>query len=335
VTLLAVTLALRFGLNAFDSNVIDVGYAGVIGADRIAHGATPYGNMPSDCGSCDTYGPLNYVVYVPFELTQPWEGRWDDLGAAHGAASLFDLLCIAGMFTLGWRIAGLRLGIGLALAWAAFPFTAYALETNANDSLVAAALIWGLVLLRHPFWRGAMLGLSLAAKFAPAVLLLLWSRKPFPRPGPGRNLLPYLAGLLSSVAATGWVLLLDGTDGIGAFWDRTVGYQLGRDSPFSVWGQHPGLRPVQIAVMVVVAVAAVAVLRWPRRLDLLTTTALSGALLIGVELTLTHWFYLYIPWFLPFALLAMVPEWPPPLRRPRPEPEPARAPAPEPVPVAG
>ena len=38
-------------------------------------------------------------------------------------------------------------------------------------------------------------------------------------------------------------------------------------------------------------------------------TALSGALIVGVELTLTHWFYLYIPWFLPFALLAFVPEW--------------------------
>jgi hypothetical protein len=335
VTLLIVTLALRFGLNAFNSNVIDVGYAGVIGADRIAHGATPYGNMPSDCGSCDTYGPLNYIAYVPFELTQPWEGRWDDLGAAHGAATLFDILCVAGMFTLGWRIAGLRLGMGLALAWAAFPFTAYALETNANDGLVAAVLIWGLVLLRHAFWRGAMLGLALSAKFAPAVLLLLWSRKPFPRPGPGRNLLPYAAGLASAAVATGWVLLLDGGDGVRAFWDRTIGYQLGRDSPFSVWGQHPGLRPVQIAVMVVVAIVAVAVLRWPRRLDLLTMSALSGALLIGVEFTLTHWFYLYIPWFLPFALLAVVPDWPPPLR-PRPqEPEPALAPAHEPVPVPG
>ncbi|HET6691534.1 MAG TPA: glycosyltransferase family 87 protein [Miltoncostaeaceae bacterium] len=335
VTLLIVTLALRFGLNAFNSNVIDVGYAGVIGADRIAHGATPYGNMPSDCGSCDTYGPLNYIAYVPFELTQPWEGRWDDLGAAHGAATLFDILCVAGMFTLGWRIAGLRLGMGLALAWAAFPFTAYALETNANDGLVAAVLIWGLVLLRHAFWRGAMLGLALSAKFAPAVLLLLWSRKPFPRPGPGRNLLPYAAGLASAAVATGWVLLLDGGDGVRAFWDRTIGYQLGRDSPFSVWGQHPGLRPVQIAVMVVVAIVAVAVLRWPRRLDLLTMTALSGALLIGVEFTLTHWFYLYIPWFLPFALLAVVPDWPPPLRPRPPEPEPARAPAHEPVPVPG
>jgi hypothetical protein len=336
VTLLVITCALRFGLNAFDSNVIDVGYAGVIGADRIAHGATPYGNMPrSDCGNCDTYGPLNYIAYVPFELVQPWEGEWDDLAAAHGAASLFDILCLAGMFALGWRIAGLRLGMGLALAWASFPFTAYALESNANDSLVAAMLIWGLVLARHPFGRGAMLGLALSAKFAPAVLLPLWSRKPFPRPGPGRNLLPFALGLLTSALATGWVLLLDGTDGIRAFWSRTVGYQLERDSPFSIWGQYPGLRPVQIGVMVLVAVAAIAVLRWPRRLDLLTMAALSGALLIGIELTVTHWFYLYIPWFLPFALLAVVPDWPPPPRRPRPEPEPAQTPAPEPVPVPG
>ena len=59
---------------------------------------------------------------------------------------------------------------------------------------------------------------------------------------------------------------------------------------------------------------------------MLTTTALSGALLIGVELTLTHWFYLYIPWFLPFALVAVVPDWPPPLRRAPPSPSPPRRP---------
>jgi hypothetical protein len=336
VTLLAITLALRFGLNAFDSNVIDVGYAGVIGADRISHGTTPYGTMPTDCGSCDTYGPLNYIAYVPFELAEPWTGSWDSLPAAHGAASLFDILCIAGMLTLGYLLSGLRLGLGLALAWSAFPFTAFALSTNSNDSLVAATLIWGLVAARHPIGRGLMLGLALATKFAPAVLLPLWSRRPFPRPSPGRQLLPYIAGLAGALVLTGWVILLDGGDGVRAFWSRTIGYQLGRESPFSVWGQHPGLRPVQIGLMAMVAVAAIAVLRWPRRLDMLTMTALSGALLIGIELTLTHWFYLYIPWFLPFALIAMVPEWPPPVRAPRPEapPGPAREPAPEPLPVA-
>ncbi|WP_217914138.1 glycosyltransferase 87 family protein [Miltoncostaea marina] len=335
VSLLAVTLALRFGLNAFDSNVIDVGYAGVIGADRIADGSTPYGNMPDDCGSCDTYGPLTYAAYVPFELARPWSGEWDSLPAAHGAATTFDILCIAGMLVLGWRVAGLRLGVGLALAWAAFPFTGYALSTNANDALVPAMLIWGLVLARHPLGRGLMLGLAIASKFAPAILLGLWSRRPFPRPARRRELLPYAGGLLLAAGLTGWVLLLDGADGLRAFWSRTLGYQLGRDSPFSIWGQFTGLRPLQIGLMVAVGIAAVAVLRWPRRLDLVTVSALSGALLIGIELTLTHWFYLYIPWFLPFALIAMVPEWPPPARPPRPEPEPEAdaTPATAPVPV--
>jgi hypothetical protein len=335
VSLLAVTLALRFGLNAFDSNVIDVGYAGVIGADRIAHGSTPYGTFPSDeCGNCDTYGPLNYLAYVPFEVLQPWHGTWDSLPAAHGAATFFDVLCIAGLLVLGWRLSGLRLAMALALAWSAFPFTAYALESNSNDSLPAAMLIWGLVVAGNPLGRGLMLGLALGTKFAPAVLLPLWSRRPFPRHDGRRNLLPYLGGLALSVLLLGWVLLLDGADGVRAFWSRTIGYQLERDSPFSIWGQYPGLRPVQIGLMVVVAIAALAVLRWPRRLDMLTMAALSGALMIGVQLVVTHWFYLYIPWFLPFALLVMVPDWPARSRAVAAPPGPARAPAQEPVPVS-
>ncbi len=146
VSLLAVALALRFGLNAFDSNVIDVGYAGVIGADRITHGETPYGTFPSDCATCDTYGPLNYIAYVPFEL-DPAVARVVGLPPrrARRRHPLRPALHRRACAMLGWQLSGLRLGIGLALAWAAFPFTAYALESNSNDSLVAAMLIWGLV----------------------------------------------------------------------------------------------------------------------------------------------------------------------------------------------
>jgi hypothetical protein len=318
VTCLVLCLALRYGLNAFDSNVIDVGYAGVIGADRIEHGITPYGTFPSDCARCDTYGPLVYLSVTPFEAASPWKGTWDDLPAAHGAATLYDLLCVAGMLVLGWTLAGWRLGVGLSLAWAAFPFTAYSLESNSNDSLVAACLIWGLVLARRPLGRGLMLGLACATKFAPLVLIPLWSRHPFPRAAGGvrRRALLYVAGLALAVVGTGWVLLLDGLDGVRAFWSRTIGYQLDRDSPFSIWGQYPGLHPAQIALTAVVLVAGLVVWRWPRRLDLLGMVALSGALIIGIQLTLTHWFYLYLPWFLPFALLAMVPEWPRAVRRP-------------------
>ena len=36
----------RVGLNVTDSNVIDVGYAGVIGADKLIHGQQLYGHWP-------------------------------------------------------------------------------------------------------------------------------------------------------------------------------------------------------------------------------------------------------------------------------------------------
>ena len=37
----------------------------------------------------------------------------------------------------------------------------------------------------------------------------------------------------------------------------------------------------------------------PHRKGPLELAALSAAVLVGFELTLTHWSYLYIPWFLP------------------------------------
>ncbi|MCU0308750.1 MAG: DUF2029 domain-containing protein [Thermoleophilia bacterium] len=337
ITLLVLTLALRYGLNAFDSNVIDVGYAGVIGADRIVDGQTPYGTFPDDCGRCDTYGPLVYLTYVPFEAVEPWTGRWDDLPAAHGAAVLYDVLTVAGLLALGWSLAGLRLGLGLALAWAAFPFTAFTLSSNSNDTLIAAMITWGLVLARRPLGRGLFLGLAVAAKFGPGLLLPLWTRHPYPRADRTRRagfrrLLGYVGGLVLATLLTGWVLLLDGLDGVRAFWSRTIGYQMDRDSPFSIWGQFPGLRPVQLVLMAVVLIGALVVLRWPRRLDLVQMSALSAALLIGFEMTLTHWFYLYIPWFLPLVLLAVVPEWPDPERPSPPAPAPAPEEAREPVP---
>ncbi|HEY6779481.1 MAG TPA: hypothetical protein VI111_00930, partial [Thermoleophilaceae bacterium] len=74
--------AFRIGLNVTDSNVIDVGYAGVIGADRIVDGDPLYGpGFSDDVERGDTYGPLTYLLYVPFEQAKAWSGRWDDLPA--------------------------------------------------------------------------------------------------------------------------------------------------------------------------------------------------------------------------------------------------------------
>ena len=55
--------------------MIDVGYAGVIGADRIVDGDELYGEgFSEDVERGDTYGPVNYLLYVPFEQAMPWSG---------------------------------------------------------------------------------------------------------------------------------------------------------------------------------------------------------------------------------------------------------------------
>jgi hypothetical protein len=43
----------------------------------------------------------------------------------------------------------------------------------------------------------------------------------------------------------------------------------------------------------------------PRRPDLRQTAALGAAILIAVELTATHWFYLYVVWFLPLLFVVL------------------------------
>ena len=79
-------------------------------------------------------------------------------------------------------------------------------------------------------------------------------------------------------------------------------------------------QPVAIALLVAGAVACYFV---PARKTPFQLAALSAALLIGFELTQTHWFYLYIPWFFPFvAFVVLAPR----RRRPEPHDDPEREP---------
>ncbi|MEJ7716242.1 MAG: hypothetical protein WKF40_11400 [Thermoleophilaceae bacterium] len=145
-------MGFRVALNVTDSNVIDVGYAGVVGADRIADGDPLYGpGFSEDVERGDTYGPVDYLSYVPFEQAMPWSGAWDDLPAAHGAAIAFDLLTLAGLILLGMRLRagppGRELGLALGFAWAAYPYALFALETNSNDSLVGLFTVLAMLAL--------------------------------------------------------------------------------------------------------------------------------------------------------------------------------------------
>ncbi len=330
----------RLGLDLADPPpVIDVGYAGVVGADRILDGRSPYGNMPVRAGRplCDddaptdareriqtdgrcesaiehgdTYGPVTYLSYVPAVATLGWSGKWDRLPAARWTAIAFDLLTIAGLIVVGLRHGGRRLAVALAFGWLAFPFTAYVLLSGANDALVSALLVWGFVAASSPWGRGALVSLAGAAKLAPLLLAPLWLTYPAARPRDvWRSALAYI---VAALAALSLLLLEPGlVDAARTFVDRTVGFQLGRHSPFSIWdwGQYhargiPDFGFVQLFLQGAVLGLALVVAVVPRRKGLLELAALTAGVLIALQLVLTHWFYLYLPWVLPFVLLSLL-----------------------------
>lgn len=312
-------LGFRVGLNTVDSNVIDVGYAGVIGGDKISDGEPLYGSFPEDNRHGDTYGPVSYYAFQPFEQLLPWSGSWDDLPAAHAAAIFFDLATAALLLWLGMRLRpgpkGTRLGVLLAAAWAACPYTAFALESNTNDALVSMLLVAALLFLTSAPARGALLALATLTKFAPIALAPLFATYDSAADraggtavtGPARRALRVWGGFGLAFAATAGIVLTQTIidPGISTFWDRTIGNQASRDSPFSVWGQAD-LGWLHTAVKAFAAGLALLVAFRPRRRGPVTVAALGAAVLIALQLTVEHWFYLYIPWFLPFLFVALL-----------------------------
>src|SRR6478609_6715855 len=160
----------RIGLNVRASNVIDVGYSGIIGADRIVHGQSPYGHFPVEdpqpkCGPADTegevrdriqtngkcetanplgdtYGPVSYLAYIPGYAIFGWSHKWDGLRAVHLTSILFDTICLIGLALVGRRFGGAPLAAALAFAWVTWPFSQYASSSNTNDSIAPALLVW-------------------------------------------------------------------------------------------------------------------------------------------------------------------------------------------------
>ena len=296
---------------ATEGKVIDVGLAGVIGADRITHGEDVYGPdfsqglPPSSDVRGDVYGPVNYLSYVPFEAAFPWSGDWDDVAAARAAALGFELLTALALFGLGRRIRpgpeGATLGVALAYAWLAYPFTMYTLGSSFNDSLVALLVVCCLLVLSSPVGRGAASALAGLSKFGPLILAPLFAaghgeRRP-------RALALFAVGFLVVAALVTIPLLPDG--GFRELYDRSLGYQASRGSPFSVWGQAPSLHFLQTLSKVFAVGLAALFFFLPRRRSTVQVAALAAALLIAVQVTANHWFYPYAVWFAPLVLVAV------------------------------
>jgi hypothetical protein len=286
--------AFRVALNLADGNVIDVGYASVIGADRLAAGHELYGAFPPDNPRGDTYGPAAYAAYVPFELLFPWtSGTWDDLPAAHAASIAFDLGCALLLWRLGRRLGDGAGGLLLPYLWMAFPFTLMVANSGANDAVVTLLVLAALLTAARAAARGALVALAGLTKFAPLALAPLFAAS---HP---RRLLAFGAAFAAVV-----ILAIAPFDR-SLLWERTLGFQQDRDSPFSVWGYYELPGALQIAAQALAAGFAIGVafLRpsGPRAL-----AALAAAVLIALQLAVDHWFYLYLVWFAPLVWVALL-----------------------------
>ena len=328
-------IGFRIALNVTDSNVVDVGYAGVVGAQRIVDGRSLYGSFPTDNQHGDTYGPVNYEAYVPFQQIFGGGGSWDDLPAAHAAAIVFDLLAVGLLFLLGRRVRGPTLGIALAYAWVSYPFTLFALESNSNDTLVAVLVLAALLAATSAPARGMFAALAGLTKFAPLALVPVLatygsSREPAPDAGDQaeatrarsalqttrgvRQVVIFLLAFLITAALVSIPALSH--DSLHTIYERTIAYQSNRGSPFSVWGLYGGLGGLQRAVQVMAVVLAVTLALVRRRRDLIGLAAACAAVMIATQLGIEHWFYLYVPWFFALAMLALLGRFSAPSRRP-------------------
>ncbi len=297
--------ALILGLN-LSSRVIDVGYAGVVGADRILDGVVPYGNFPPDVGTGDTYGPLNYLLYVPAVMIFGFSGEWGFLPAAHAVTIFAFLLGAAALLFAGWRYSSFRVGAALFLAWAVFPHTLYATNNNTNDVLVAAVTAVGLALVTSPVARGVAITAGFAIKLYPLLLAPLWMFHDDVRRGP---LIKFVLGGAAVIVTSFWVLFLDGKilGNLKLFYNKTLAFQGERDTPWTIFTQVPQTEVLQSPLIAAVILLGFVLGVFPQVRTVRRLAALSAALVIAFELTTSYWFYPYITWFQPFIFLALLP----------------------------
>jgi hypothetical protein len=290
-----------------DSRVIDVGYAGVVGAELILEGTSPYGNMPEDVGTGDTYGPLNYLLYVPFVVMFGFSGQWDFLPAAHALSAFSFVVGALALLFAGWKLSGdPKGGAALLFAWVLFPYTLYSTNNNTNDIIVAAMGAVGLAAASSAIARGATVLGGFAIKLYPLILAPLWMMHEGTKNR--RPIWEFVLGGIGVVVLSFWVVLLDGQpmEAIKLFYEKTIAFQGDRETPWTIFTQIPALGFLQQPLLAGAIVLAFVVAVWPQKRTMRRLAAFSAALIIGFELTTNYWFYPYVTWFEPFVFLSLL-----------------------------
>ncbi len=149
----------------------------------------------------------------------------------------------------------------------------------------------------------ALAGLSKLAPLALAPVMATHGLREMPARRRPMALAVFLAGFAAAFALAS-IPALDHAS-LNTIYQRTLLYQSQRGSPFSVWGLYGwhGLQKVAEAAAVALAIVLAFV---PRRADIAGLAAACAAVLIAEQLSLEYWFYLYIPWFFPLVMIALL-----------------------------
>ena len=317
-------IGFRIALNVTDSNVIDVGYAGVIGAQRIVDGKPLYGSYPSDNEHGDTYGPVNYEAYVPFEQIFGWSGtlgRSARCPRARRSRSTCSRsrCCSCSAAACGarhWESRSHTPGSPIRSPCSRSRATPTTRSSRCSCSRRCSPRATSRASALSA--RGAMAALAGLTKFAPLALAPLFATHGLREQPRGQRrrahcTLFVLAFLVTAALASIPALT---HDSLHEIYQRTIAYQANRGSPFSVWGLYGGLGALQQAVQVAAVALALALAILPRRPDLVGLAAACAAVIIATQLGIDHWFYLYIPWFFPLTMIALLGRFADPRSRP-------------------
>jgi hypothetical protein len=178
-------------------------------------------------------------------------------------------------------------------------------STGTTDVVLAAMLAFAVLLWRRPAASMAVLAVAGWFKLSPFALVPLWLA-----PLRGPRLLAAIAAFVGvSAAALGLVVALGGAGGPASM-AHAVAYQLDRSSLQSPWTALGIVRwqPLgQAGVLALIAAAATRLVR-DRELgtDRARVAALSGAILVALQLVANYWSFLYLAWTVPLVVASLL-----------------------------
>jgi len=316
----------------YERPVDDSGLFSVIGAEYWKRtGKLPYG---TEFGHMGVYGPLLYALHIPANAVFPPDVvfdkeemavRWGpfpefEMRGAQTVILLFDLLAALGLYLLGRRYGGADSGVLLALVYLLCPYVigiggAGGLQWTSHIVGIPF-IIFALFFAGSPVLAGLLLAVAAGMLYYPVFLVPLWFGY-YVRTTGWKDAVKFIAPIVV-VGLVCLFLILGLTKPAGEYRDMSVLRAFLYDtvyqqqfnkhtygsSPFSFWGQYPAVagRGKALAGFGFLALAVI-VGFVPRRMSLSRLVALTAAVLVAMQLPMSHGSGTYIGFYIgPFIV---------------------------------